>query len=326
MKYRALGRTGISVSELIFGCGAVGGLMIRGERDDMTATVRRALDAGINWFDTAESYGDGVSEQSLGAVLEELGASPYVSTKLRLDTSDLSDIPGEILRRAENSLKRLRRGQVDVLQIHNFIGPQTTARTIAVAEILRPGGVADGLEDLKSRGLTRFIGLTALGDAASCRRVIESGRFDTAQVYYNFLNPSAARKMPAAWTGQDFGGIVDACRAQGTGVIAIRAFAAGVLATEVRHGREVILTSDTDLAEEERKARAAFEALGGDYGTRAQTAIRFALANPDIGAVNIGLAEPRHLEEALPAVALGPLPAAALTWLDALYPTDFRGA
>jgi aryl-alcohol dehydrogenase-like predicted oxidoreductase len=53
MKYRRLGRTRIEVSELVFGCGNVGGLLIRGAPDDMRAAFRRALDAGINWFDTA---------------------------------------------------------------------------------------------------------------------------------------------------------------------------------------------------------------------------------------------------------------------------------
>ena len=62
MRYRRLGRTEIEVSELVFGCGNVGGLLIRGAPDDMRKAVRRALDAGINWFDTAAAYGDGVSE------------------------------------------------------------------------------------------------------------------------------------------------------------------------------------------------------------------------------------------------------------------------
>ena len=94
MRYRRLGRTGIEVSELVFGCGNVGGLLIRGAPDDMRAAVRRALDAGVNWFDTAAAYGNGVSEQSLGRMLNEIDDTPYVSTKLRLDTDRLDDARG----------------------------------------------------------------------------------------------------------------------------------------------------------------------------------------------------------------------------------------
>jgi D-threo-aldose 1-dehydrogenase len=193
-----------------------------------------------------------------------------------------------------------------------------------VDHVLRAGGAADALERMRAQELTRYVGFTALGDAESCRQVVHSGRFDAAQVYYNLLNPSAARAtMPGRWTGQDFGGLIAACEAQGTAVMAIRVFAAGVLATDVRHGREVIVTQATDVATEERRARAAFAALGNAYGTRAQAALRFVLANPDVSCAIIGMAEPAHLEEALAGAALGPLPQQALGALEAVYATDF---
>ena len=99
--------------------------------------------------------------------------------------------------------------------------------------------------------------------------------------------------------------------------------AAGILASDVRHGRESMLTTDTDVASEERKTRAAFAALGDGHGTRAQAAIRFVMSNPDVAAANIGIAEPAQLDESLPAVELGPLPEDALARLDALYDSDF---
>jgi aryl-alcohol dehydrogenase-like predicted oxidoreductase len=101
--------------------------------------------------------------------------------------------------------------------------------------------------------------------------------------------------------------------------MAIRVFAAGVLATDVRHGREVIITRATDVATEERRARAVFAALGNAYGTRAQTALRFVLTNPDVACAIIGLAEPAHLEEALTGAELGPLPRQALDALERSY-------
>ncbi|MDQ3811060.1 MAG: aldo/keto reductase, partial [Chloroflexota bacterium] len=74
MEQRDLGRTGLKVSALGFGCGAVGGLMVLGEADEQRRAVGRALDAGITYFDTAPSYGDGRSEVNLGRVMSELGA------------------------------------------------------------------------------------------------------------------------------------------------------------------------------------------------------------------------------------------------------------
>jgi aryl-alcohol dehydrogenase-like predicted oxidoreductase len=326
MKYRKLGRTGIEVSELIFGCGDVGGLLVKGDPDDMVAGVRRALDEGVNWFDTAAAYGQGKSEISLGRVLKSLGANPHVSTKVRLDTAKLGDIAGEVERSVAASLTRLGRDRVDLLQFHNAVTKETGERSIGRNVVLKKDGVADALARMRDRGFTRFVGFTALGEAASCRQVIESGRFDAAQIYCNMLNPSAARAMPARWTGQDFGNLIAACRAQDMGVIAIRAMAAGILAGFGRPVPQAILTSDTDMDEEERKTRAVFEALGGRaYGTQAQAAVRFVLANPDVSAVNVGFATPAQIDEALAACAAGPLPASALAALDRLYDTDFRG-
>ena len=91
MERRALGRTGLEVSALGFGCGAVGGLMVRGDPGAQRRAVERALEAGVRYFDTAPGYGDGRSEESLGRVLREIGAAAgaergvVVGTKLRLD-------------------------------------------------------------------------------------------------------------------------------------------------------------------------------------------------------------------------------------------------
>ncbi len=323
MKSRTFGRTGLRVSELVFGGGWVGGVLIH--QDDATKlnTLRRAIDAGINWVDTAPSYGKGQSEQALGWLLKEVRPRPYLSTKVMLDTSRLDDIPGQVERSLHASLKRLDRDSVDLLLLHNQIEPAPNGNAIGVDHVLRAGGAADALERMRSQGLTGHIGLTALGDAASCRKVIDSGRFDCAQIYYNLLNPSAGRSMPSAWIGHDFGNLIAACNAQRMGIMAIRVFAAGVLASDTRHGREVVITQDADLATEERRARAVFAAFGKRHGTRSQTALRFVLADPNISCAVIGLAEPAHLEEALAGAAMGPLPKAAFDQLDRLYSNNF---
>ena len=329
MKTRRLGRTELQVSELVFGGGWVGGLLIHGEETEKREALRRALAGGINWIDTAPLYGQGRSEEVLGELLVALEPQPLLSTKVRLDLEDGGDLPGQIERSLEASLKRLRRDSVALLQLHNPIGSETRNGTIGLEDLLRRDGAAEGLERLRERGLTRFIGLTALGEGDACRQAVESGRFDTAQVYYNLLNPSAGRALPAAWRGQDFSGLMDACRSHDVGVMAIRVLAAGVLASDRRHGREVVVTDDSDLELEERRAAAAFGALGLDadgnceHGTRAQTALRFVLANPDLSCAVVGLAELGHLEEALAAAEMGPLPDRALAKLDAIYGTNF---
>ena len=323
MKHRIFGRSGISVSEVIFGAGAVGGILVH--KDDATKreAVRRALTGGINWFDTAAQYGNGKSEESLGWLLPESGATPYVSTKFGLDVQNLGDIPAQIEASLRASLARLRRSSVDVLQLHNRIGPTPGGRVMTVEQILGKNGVADGLERLRDKGLIRHMGITAIGEAASVCEVIRSGRFDSAQVYYNLLNPSAGRAMPAAWTGQNMDGIIDTCRTHSVAVMAIRIFAAGVIASDERTGRESVLIANTSVAEDERKSKAVFAAIGPDQGTRAQVALRFVLSNPHVSCAIIGSAELQHIDEALAAAARGPLPAQVLARLDALYQSDF---
>ena len=324
MKYRTFGRTGLQVSEVVFGGGAVGGIVIRADDATKREAIRRAFAGGINWVDTAAQYGNGKSEEALGWLLAESGAKPYLSTKFNLDPEKLEDIPAQIEQRLMQSLARLKRTSVDLLQLHNRIGTKPGGRVMTVEQILGRDGVADGLERLRAKGLIRYMGITALGETPAVREVIDSGRFDSAQVYYNLLNPSAARSgMPAAWTGQDLSGIVQACRGRNMAMLAIRIFAAGVIASDERHGRESVLTTDTSLAEEERKSKAVFDAIGSGHGTRAQVALRFVLANPDISCAIIGSAELGHIDEALAAQAMGPLPADVLAKLDALYASDF---
>lgn len=324
MRYRTFGRTGLQVSELVFGGGWVGGVLIHQDDATKLKTLRRAMDAGINWIDTAPAYGKTQSEQALGWLLREIDATPYLSTKVLLDTARLDDIAGQVERSLHDSLQRLNRDSVDLLLLHNPIEPTAAAGTVTPEHVLRSNGAADALEREREKGLTRHIGFTALGNAASCRQVVDSGRFDAAQVYYNLLNPSAGRSMPKGWTGHDFGGLIGACKAQGTAVMAIRVFAAGVLATNVRHGREIMITQGTQIAGEERRAQAVFAALGSAYGTRAQTALKFVLTNPDVSCAIIGLAEPAHLEEALSGAEAGPLPQPALSALQRLYAADFK--
>src|ERR1700726_1472015 len=93
MEMRVYGRTGMRLSVLGFGCGAVGGLMVRGDPRDQERTIARALAVGVNYFDTAVQYGDGESEKNLGRVLQRLKpANVAVGTKVRLPAADFGRI------------------------------------------------------------------------------------------------------------------------------------------------------------------------------------------------------------------------------------------
>jgi L-galactose dehydrogenase/L-glyceraldehyde 3-phosphate reductase len=316
MQRRRFGRTGLEISRFTLGGGIVGGVLIHPEDGVRLEALRRAVAAGCNWVDTAADYGKGESERALGRLLAEVSPRPQLSTKVRLETGRLGDLEGQIRASLEASFGRLKVDRVELFQLHNPIAAQTGDGRLSPRDALR---VADVFDRLRQEGLFRYFGLTALGETAPLVEVLRTGRFDTAQVYYNMLNPSAARAMPVGWTGQDFGGVIEACRGQDMGIMGIRALAGGVLASDALHGREVVITSNADLAREQARARVVAARLGTRYGTRAQTAIRYALANADLSTVVVGLATLEQLDEALEAFAAGPLPQAAMAEIETCY-------
>jgi L-galactose dehydrogenase/L-glyceraldehyde 3-phosphate reductase len=238
----------------------------------------------------------------------------------------MSDIAGSIERSLEQSLKRLRLDRVALFQLHNQLGAASGGRpTVTSQQVLGRGGVADTFDRLKQQGLFQASGITAVGDAKACLDVIDSGRFDAAQVYYNAINPSAAwERAPAEWKAQNFAGVIAACRRQNMGILNIRVWAGGPLATPKPPQRLAVLTSGTDVANELRCAAAVRAALGGAYGTPAQTALRFVLGNSDIATRVIGISELAFLDEALATVPMGPLPQQAMSKLERLWRNDFR--
>ena len=108
MEMRVFGRTGMQLSVLGFGCGAVGGLMVRGDPLDQERTIARAIAAGVNYFDTAVQYGNGESEKNLGRVLQRLKPTNVaVGTKVRLPSRDFGGIADAVAKSLEGSLVRL---------------------------------------------------------------------------------------------------------------------------------------------------------------------------------------------------------------------------
>ncbi|HLB96537.1 MAG TPA: aldo/keto reductase, partial [Acetobacteraceae bacterium] len=234
MEMRDFGRTGMRVSVFGFGCGAVGGLMVRGSPADQQRAVARALDAGINYFDTAVQYGNGASETNLGRVWATLKPAAYVGTKIRFTQAERGNIRAAAAASLDGSLRRLGTDHVDIFHLHNPISADGADESFSAKMVLEQ--VVPAFEALREQGKTRFLGITAVGETAALLRVIDSGSFQSAQVSYNMLNPSAGMAVPEKYPAQDYGRLLDHAMAAGVGVIGIRALAGGALTgTAARH-------------------------------------------------------------------------------------------
>src|SRR6476659_3880924 len=137
MQLRVFGHTGMQFSVLGFGCGAVGGLMVRGDPADQERTIARAIAAGVNYFDTAVQYGNGESEKNLGRVLQKLKpASVAVGTKVRLPPIEFGRIADAVTMSLEVSLARLRLDRVDIFHLHNAITETGGEMALSVRQVL----------------------------------------------------------------------------------------------------------------------------------------------------------------------------------------------
>jgi L-galactose dehydrogenase/L-glyceraldehyde 3-phosphate reductase len=325
MEYRTLGRTGLKVSALAFGCGDVGGLMVRGEPADRERAIARAVELGINYLDTAPSYGSGESEKNLGAVLRALRPPVIVGTKCRLSAADMADVPGALARSVENSLALLGRGQLDLFHLHNPIARVRSERRLAVADVLDL--IVPAVKRLQEQGKVRFFGVTALGETGALHRLLASGAIDTAQVCFNLLNPTLAHEVPADFPAQDFDRLALLAREHGVGTIGIRVLAGGALSGQIaRHPIAIPavdpIASGPDYATDVARAR-AFEPLvaAGYAGSVLEAAFRFALTTDAMSTVLVGTSDLSQLEFAAAAVAKGPLPAPAMDRLGSVWST-----
>jgi aryl-alcohol dehydrogenase-like predicted oxidoreductase len=321
MEQRILGRSGLRVSALGYGAGAVGGLLVRGTPQEQEASLACAFAAGITYVDTAPAYGDGESERNLGRALKVLGATPALGTKVRLPVAARGDIAGAITASLEASLARLGRDSVDLFQLHDPIG---SPGGYTLAQVLEQAVPA--MQRLRDQGKCRFLGITALGEGAALGRLLAAGVIDTAQVPFNLLNPSWLAPKPAGLPGQDFAGLGLEAVAQGVGLIGIRILAAGALSGEAeRHPvampQVAPIASGADYAADLAIARRLAPLVAeGHAASLAELAIRYAITPPQIATALIGTASIEQLEVAIAAAEKGPLPAETLARIAALIP------
>lgn len=205
MLYRRLGRTGLEVSEI--SVGAARGACA--DRREFIATVRAAVDAGVNFVDTAEKYEDGASEEALGEALRGLD-DVLVETKYRPYDAWGGDAaytgsPAALVAALEGSLRRLRRDHVDVLLGHGI-------RTLETFERFMADGCYEALARLRDEGKARFIGISELSEADGTHEVLQravpTGAFDVVMLTLNFLLQTAAETVLPLCRKHDVGVVV----------------------------------------------------------------------------------------------------------------------
>jgi len=329
MKYRPLGKTGVEISEIGFGCGDNAWLMVEGEAAERRAVVQHALETGITYFDTSNNYGEGNSETNLGITLRELDAKPFLATKVRLVAEDWDDIAAGVRREFEASLRRLQMESVDLYYLHTRVAAERRSGAngpthMSVDDLTGP--VWETLVKLREEGKTRFLGICTSGaEVPAVRRVLDQVPFDVIQAQYNMLNPTEARTPPPGFQGQDSGQTIEQAGRLGMGVVAYRALAAGALAQ--RTGADGVRPSPSRgnaawNADIERAAALGF-LRGPNEDKLAGPAVRYVLTNPNVSSLLLGFSKKEYIDEANAYSEAGPLSPEQMARIDALYPTDF---
>jgi len=330
MQYRTIGQTGVRVSEIGFGCGNNAVLMVNAPYEDQVKAVRHALDQGINFFDTAFAYGLGKSEENLGRILNELGANPVISTKIRLEADAVGDVKAATIRAVEAGLKRLNRERVDFVQLHTRVTLERGMDkrfSLVPKDVVGPNGVIDGFKTMRDRGKVGHFGFSGLGDPKALHELVDSGEFHGFQCYYNLLNPSAGQPVPKDFSALDYGLILDRAAAKGMGAFVIRVLASGALTSNPGaggggSGQTLSPGSDYPLdLQRAEKIKAALSVEGKDL---TQAAIRFGLMNQKVSTVLVGFSNTTHIDEAVACSGMPGLPDERMAKVRKLWETDFE--
>ena len=322
MEYTQLGRTGLTVSKAGFGGGGIGQVWGPTNEQEAIASVHRALDLDITFFDVAPAYGDGKAEEALGKALEGRTEPVVVATKVRLRADEMGDVTGAVRRSVEASLRRLRRDSVDVLHVHNRFTERRGEATDSLSGDDVLGPVLEAYRAVQREGKTRFIGLSAMDHhVPTMRRLIESNEYDTVLAYYNLLNWTAQDPPPPGAALFDNGQIIPLAKSRNMGVIGIRSHAAGALTSALDRPPQA---GDALMCKDLASASKLVFLLEGPITTLSQAAMVFSLMNPDIHTTVPGVKNRAEAEETAGCVDLPPIPPEHLAKLRELYENDFR--
>lgn len=312
MEYRRLGLSTQQVSVISFGAGPVSGLMTGDRHEDQIRVIRHAIHQGINWFDTAATYGDGSSERNLGRALRRVppGHRIHVATKVRLQSSQLKDIPKAVRQSVNRSLQRLDMEHITMVQLHNSI---TASRgdlptSITPQDVLGPRGVAATFEALRDEHRVQLLGLTGLGDTTSLTSVVRDGPWDGIQVPYNVLIPLSEDDRSAGSVDVDYPRLLETCADRQLGVMAIRVFAGGALTGQQpsAHTRRTrffpldLFHRDTMRADMLKRHLPPGLTIG-------ELAVRFALSHRAVSTALVGPGSEKEIDQLAQYAAAGPL-------------------
>ncbi len=302
MRYRMLGRSGLMVSEVGFGGWAIGGGW--GPVDDETsvAAVRKAVDLGVSFIDTADVYGDGHGEEVIGRALEgNQRHRAVIATKAGLRSPAGHDFrPSHIVEAVEGSLRRLNTDWVDILQLHN---PTRAA--------LQDPELWETLRRLKQEGKIRAYG-ASVQSPRDGMLAIEHGDVDTVQVVFNVIDQGARAFFETA-------------RARKVGVIGRMPLASGFLTGKYSHEHRFHRTDwRARLGPQRRRqmlrrAQALDPVVEGLGSTRAQAALAFVLSYPEVGVTIPGVRTPEQAQENAGSTDVAPLPPELLRHLERAY-------
>jgi aryl-alcohol dehydrogenase-like predicted oxidoreductase len=251
--------------------------------DEAGGVISRAVDSGINLFDTAPSYGR--AEEILGTVLK--GArNLHLATKVPVPSEAEEQITAPMMRElvrssVHESLRRLRRDVLDIVQIHN-----------ATPDLLARGDMTVALEELKAEGKILHLGASVYGTQAALA-VIDSGRFEILQVAYNLLDQRMSQQVfPRA-------------RQAEMGILVRSVFLKGVLTDKAAW-------LPAELDELKKAAENACHRLETRWADLPEMALRFCLSSPEVGSVLLGVRNQKELQTGLQGAASGPLSPALL--------------
>lgn len=335
MKFRTVPGTDMAISEVGFGCGGNAGLMVRGSFSEQVRVIGDAAALGVNYFDTAPDYGDGLAEENLGRALKQLGLRPWVTTKVEIRADDRDDIAGHVVRSVDASLRRLRMDHVDVVQIHN--GPSLTRpdqspdtyERLWVEDFFRPGGVLDGLDRVLRQGKARHVGFVCRGnDREAVERLFDTGLFRLINVPYTLLNPTTGMVKPAGLLiERDYGDVLGLARARGIGAAIFSPLAGGLLTDESvrgepghRHARQ--RARENAPTRDQRRAARLRDMLAPEESL-ASLAYRFILAHDGVSTVIGGFSDSHHVAELVRASDAGPLSPDQVSALHGLWESNF---
>jgi aryl-alcohol dehydrogenase-like predicted oxidoreductase len=300
MEYINLGSTGLKVSRICLGCMTYGSKSWRQwvlEEAEGRPFIKQALELGINFFDTADMYSLGASEQVLGRALKDFGPSRdklVIATKVFFPMGDDPNQKGlsrkHIMHAIDDSLRRLGTDYVDLYQIHRFDYETPIEETLVA------------LHDVVKSGKARYIGASSMFAWQFARMLYTADRlgltrFVTMQNHYNLVYREEEREM------------VPLCRAEHVGLLPWSPLARGMLAgtrkTQTLRFQEDDYTKKLYTQEADDRVADCVAQVAKDRGLPpAQVALAWLLQKPGVTAPIVGASKPHHLQDAVAALSL----------------------